>query len=119
MSAHYYTQAERKVQLAQLETALVELIPIAKKLELTQLPAYEQALAQTRLLRQSRFTQEELTALSHSVPDPIPRHRDWESNFLIQQADGRWKLPDWLTELEAKLQPALAAALDLRQLGYY
>jgi hypothetical protein len=119
MNEYHYTEIDRKSQLAALRQALVELIPVAKSTGVPQSAAYERALAETGRLIARGFVQEELTSLSRMVPDVVLRHKDWESQLLVRNADGRWVFPKWFEELECKLQPALKAAGVLAVLGYY
>ena len=105
-------------QLRALERALLDLIPVARKLEVTQVPQYESALDRTRSLIANGFTQVDLTGLGTHVPDVFQRHKDWVPP-LEQYADGTWAEPAWFQELEEKLQPTLRAAGKLPILGFY
>lgn len=119
MTAHLYTTDERRQQLLQLEQALENLMPVVRRLKLDQLHAYEEALDKARLLLAYGFEPSELAALGCSVQDAFPRYRDWQTPHLVKQADGVWRLPDWLEELELYLRPVLKSASDLRSLGFY
>lgn len=119
MTAHLYTTDERRLQLLNLQQALEKLIPVVKRLQLDQLHAYEEALGKTRFFLVSGFEPSELAALAHSVPDVFARHRDWQTPHLVRHAEGGWRLPDWLEELELHLRPVLESASALRSLGLY
>lgn len=118
MTEHYYTEADRRSQLAALRAALTELIPAAEAAGVSQVTAYQQALSETDRLLASGFTQEDLKALSRMVPDVVPRSKDWESQLLVQNSEGNWVFPGWFETLEPKLQPALEAAAVLGFIGY-
>ncbi|MCF5805777.1 MULTISPECIES: hypothetical protein [Pseudomonas syringae group] len=119
MTEHRYTEAERIQQLRKLEQALVALLPVSIQLGLEQTPDYHEALCRTRVLLETGFTQTDLTDLSRSVPDAVPRGRDWEARYLVQKADGSWRWPEWFSELESRLVPVIRTAETLRTLGYY
>jgi hypothetical protein len=119
VSATIYSDADRRSQLRQLVAALEHLVPVAKNLGLVQLPSFEAALARAKVLSESQFSQAELSSLAREVPDVLPRHRDWASQFLQRQPDGSFSMPAWIESLEAVLQPALKAAETLRTVGYY
>ncbi|TDV67623.1 hypothetical protein [Pseudomonas sp. LP_7_YM] len=119
MTGHFYTPHERRQQLMQLGQALENLIPLARRMKLDQRHQYEQALDKTRSLLASGFGAGELAVLAASVPDVFERHRDWQTPYLAEQADGSWRLPDWLEELERYLDPVLKYTYALRSLGCY
>ena len=120
MADHYFTAEDRKAQLAALASALRELIPVIASLS----PVahrdveYRSALEQCQHLLQVGFTQEQLSALSRSVPDLFFRHKEWGPP-LEQAPDGRWLEASWFANLDSKLQPVLRAAEALRYVGYY
>jgi hypothetical protein len=114
-----FTTNDRKSQLGELAGALGRLVPVASELGLSQASDYVAALARTNSLLAMTPTQEELSELARSIPDVVYRHKDWESGLLVRKPDGSTGMPDWFERLEAVLQPVLAAALKLREIGYY
>jgi hypothetical protein len=120
ISEHRYGIGERQRQLAELVASLRALIPVvAETPQVSHLTiAYEQAMAQATALLHAGFRQEELSALSRSVPDIVSRHKDWMPP-LEQEKDGSWREAPWFTNIEPLLQPVLKAAGLLRVLGYY
>jgi hypothetical protein len=118
VSTTIYNESDRRGHLRELVASLERLIPVARDLKLPQLPSYEAALVQARDLSESKFSQADLSSLSRSVPDALPRHRDWESNYLQRRPDGSVDLPAWIEALEAVLQPTLRAAEILRTIGH-
>lgn len=120
MAEYRYTIADRQVQLDRLAAALQELVPVLAALPefAAAVPIYEAAQQQAEHLRREGFTQDQLTALARSVPDLFYRHKDW-SPPAEPTAAGGWQEPAWFTRLEARLQPALAAAAILESVGYY
>lgn len=120
MAEYRYMPRDRIAQLRSLERALGELIPVAEATHaVTDLaPKYQEALEQVRALSQGDFSQEDLSNLSRSIPDAFHRHKDWIPPLELS-GDGRWREPDWFTELDAKLRPVLDIAARLREIGYY
>ena len=108
------------MQLANLASALREVIPILASLPPVahRYVEYRAALRECECLLQTGFTQEQLSALSDSVPDLFFRHKEWTPP-LEQTPDGRWLEASWFARLDAKLQPVLRAAETLRQVGFY
>ena len=119
MRTSIFTTNDRKSQLGELAVALRRLVPVATELGLSQASDYEAALARTNTFLAMTPTQEDLSVLARSIPDVVYRHKDWELNLLVRKPDGSTGMPDWFERLEAVLQPALAAAMKLREIGYY
>ena len=118
MAEYRYTHSDRMEQLRALELALLELIPVAQKLGITEAAQYEWALSRTRWLMANGHTQDDLTALGTQVPDVFSRHKEWMPP-LEQLPDGSWREAAWFQELEEKLQPTLHAAGMLPVVGFY
>jgi hypothetical protein len=120
MEMHYYTQQERVKQLKTLIDALSELIPLIANdpLHVRRSDEYIDALERAKLLLSQGFCQEELSALSRSVPDLYFRHKDWQPP-MERDSEGNWHETIWFADLEKKLLPALNAAQVLRTIGYY
>lgn len=120
MAEHFYTTRDRERQLEELARAMGELIPVVRGIPEFSGRAceYERALTEVERLRREGFDQGQLSALSRSVPDLFYRFKEW-SPPSERLPDGTWREPEWFTGLEAKLQPALAAARRLGEIGYY
>ena len=116
---HRYCIDERRQQLAELVAALPDLINVTRSTpQVTHFTSeYEAALEQATALLAFGFNQEQLSALSRSIPDAFPRHKDWIP--LEMAPDGKWQQPAWIVSVESKLQPVLRFAEVLRMLGYY
>ncbi len=79
---------------------------------------YEAARSAAVSLLQGGLDQGDLSALSRSVPDLFPRHRDWAPP-RVQGDKGRWLIPRWFVEVDDALQRVLRVAEQLRTVGYY
>lgn len=117
---HRYCIDERRQQLTELVAALPNLIDVTRSTpQVTHFTSeYEAALEQATALLAFGFNQEQLSALSRSIPDAFPRHKDWIPP-LEKALDGKWQEPSWFVSVESKLQPVLRFAEVLRMLGYY
>lgn len=113
-----YTRAERQRQLVDLINALTVLIPEVERLSdfANKAENYREARSVAKRLLKEGFTQDDLSALSRSIPDLFSRHKDWVPPLEPTAGGGR-KEADWFVRLDGKLQPVLEAAFLLRTLG--
>jgi hypothetical protein len=117
---HYYSGAERTRHLADLVGSIEALLPElersgkypAKQLE------YERACVLAKQLLSSGFTQEDLSALSRSVPRLFWLHKEWTPPLESTVSGGRFVEPEWFQRLEP-LEAKVSAAERLRVVGVY
>ena len=119
MHEYYHTHANRITQLSELCEALQGSLRILKPQRDSAKPSLciELLWQRQSICKQTDFDQAELSKLNHAIPDLFHRHRDWIPP-LVEDGAGGWRTPAWFDALDQVLQPVLAAAAKLRQIGY-
>ena len=76
---HFYTEADRRVQLRALEQALEQFLDVLRSTPELRAPIrdYEENLGEVRRLLAEGFNQDALSALSRAVPRLFWLHKEW------------------------------------------
>jgi hypothetical protein len=118
---HYYSQVERATHLKELVGALEALLPELErsgKYPAKQLD-YKRACERAKELLLEGFTQEDLSALSRSVPRLFWLHKEWMPPLESIKAGGGFGEPEWFRSLEPLEAKVSEAAEKLRVVGVY
>lgn len=123
MNEHYFTKAEHEQHLRSLADALEQFIPeLERSARYPEYVAdYRSALLETQRLLAQGFIQQDLNALSESVPSLFWLHRDWMPPLEESQSESgvKYSEPVWYQRLEPLHRKVGVAAAQLKYIGEY